>query len=100
MSDEKNPTFEEQEDQEVTQNESTQEAEETTEEVAPVVSEAEEAPALHLEEEEEEEEEEELVLDLGYDPNSAHDDFNWNITNKGGIAYSQEEVKLSSFLNL
>lgn len=93
MSDEQNPTFEEQEDQDVTKNEATQEAGDATEGVDQPVAEEEEAPAVHTDEEEEEEEEEDLVLDLGYDPNSAHDDFNWNITNKGGIAYSQEEVK-------
>ncbi|MBV6426938.1 MAG: Polyribonucleotide nucleotidyltransferase [Haliscomenobacter sp.] len=120
MSDEKNPQFEDQEDlenilpenlpaeeaeealapetameevptEEVVEEASTEEPEPAEEEVSAIVAQEE-----RVEEEPQEEEEEDdldLPLDLGYDPNSAHDDFNWNITNKGGIAYSQEEVK-------
>ncbi len=109
MSDEKNPQFDEQEDlenllpgdlnddtaeavapeEEMEENPAAPEAEEASEIVAQEKDQAEEEP----QEEEEEEEDIDLPLDLGYDPNSAHDDFNWNITNKGGIAYSQEEIK-------
>ncbi|MCB9082630.1 MAG: 30S ribosomal protein S1 [Lewinellaceae bacterium] len=38
-----------------------------------------------------EDEDVDLDLDLVDDGSTAHDDFNWNITNKGGIAYTQEE---------
>ncbi|MFZ4560083.1 MAG: 30S ribosomal protein S1 [Saprospiraceae bacterium] len=98
MSEEKNPTFGEQEDEmadqfaavpEDQEEEAGLDAVEADEEAEPAAIVAEEAEA----EEEEEEEDVDLPIDLGYDPNSAHDDFNWNITNKGGIAYSQEEVK-------
>ena len=50
-------------------------------------SEAEEETSVEEEEEEESLLEEELILP------SAHDEFNWNMTNKGGIAYSSEEKK-------
>jgi small subunit ribosomal protein S1 len=98
MSEEKNPTFGEQEDEMADQfaavpedqdEEAALDAVEADEEAEPAAIVAEEPEA----EEEEEEEDVDLPIDLGYDPNSAHDDFNWNITNKGGIAYSQEEVK-------
>lgn len=97
MSDEKNPTFGEQEEEMEEQlsalpedhsEEAEPEAVEADEEATPAAVVAEEPEV-----EEEEEDEVDLPLDLGYDPNSAHDDFNWNITNKGGIAYSQDEVK-------
>ena len=97
MSDEKNPTFGEQEEEMEEQlsalpedhsEEAEPEAVEADEEATPASVVAEEPEV-----EEEEEDEVDLPLDLGYDPNSAHDDFNWNITNKGGIAYSQDEVK-------
>ncbi|MFM8361226.1 MAG: 30S ribosomal protein S1 [Haliscomenobacter sp.] len=97
MSDEKNPTFGEQEEEMEEQlsalpedhsEEAEPEAVEADEEATPAAVVAEEPKA-----EEEEEDDVDLPLDLGYDPNSAHDDFNWNITNKGGIAYSQDEVK-------
>jgi len=120
MSDEKNPQFEDQEDlenilpenlpaeeaeealapetameevptEEVVEEASTEEPEPAEEEVSAIV--AQEERVAEEPQEEEEEDDLDLPLDLGYDPNSAHDDFNWNITNKGGIAYSQEEVK-------
>ncbi|MFM8450996.1 MAG: S1 RNA-binding domain-containing protein, partial [Haliscomenobacter sp.] len=95
MSDEKNPTFGEQEELEEVQNETSLGSDEASEDVEVTASEEEEVPAVEelVDEEEEEEEEEEIELDLGYDPNSAHDDFNWNITNKGGIAYTPDEAK-------
>jgi len=52
-----------------------------------VSGETEEETSAEEEEEDEEEEEPELILP------SAHDEFNWNMTNKGGIAYSNEEKK-------
>lgn len=45
------------------------------------------------EEEDEDELDDELLFDSGYDPNSAHDDFDWSITNKGGAVYSQDTTK-------
>ena len=62
--------------------------EQLTPEVEEVVEKAEE-PAEIVEEEEEVEME---VLLAGQESvGTAHDDFNWNITNKGGINYSEEE---------
>ena len=71
--------------------EASTEPEPAEEEVSVIVAQEERVEEEPLEEEEEDDLD--LPLDLGYDPNSAHDDFNWNITNKGGIAYSQEEIK-------
>jgi len=45
------------------------------------------------EEEDEDELDEELLFDSGYDPNSAHDDFDWSITNKGGAVYTADTTK-------
>ena len=42
--------------------------------------------------EEEEEVEMEVLLAGQETVGTAHDDFNWNITNKGGINYSDEEA--------
>jgi len=77
-------------------------AEETVEEVAieptpePVViikSIKDEPEATTGEEEDEDELDEELLFATGFDPNSAHDEFDWSITNKGGAVYSAETTK-------
>lgn len=50
-------------------------------------------PVTTGEEEDEDELDEELLFDSGYDPNSAHDDFDWSITNKGGAVYTADTTK-------
>jgi small subunit ribosomal protein S1 len=45
------------------------------------------------EEEEEDELDEELLFHTAYDPNTAHDEFDWSITNKGGAVYSADTTK-------
>ena len=79
-----------------------EEVEEAVEEVAieptpePVViikSIKDEPEATTGEEEDEDELDEELLFATGYDPNSAHDEFDWSITNKGGAVYSAETTK-------
>jgi small subunit ribosomal protein S1 len=101
MLDENNPGFE---DNEALEDQTSEDATEPGDDEEPsadqvdeveddVIAEtaAEEEPSAEEEEEEEEEEEPLLVEDLIMP--SAHDEFNWNVTNKGGIAYSSEERK-------
>ncbi len=45
------------------------------------------------EEDDEDELDEELLFMTGFDPNTAHDEFDWSITNKGGAVYSAETTK-------
>ena len=45
------------------------------------------------EDDDEDELDEELLFMTGFDPNTAHDEFDWSITNKGGAVYSEETTK-------
>ncbi|MDX2068345.1 MAG: S1 RNA-binding domain-containing protein, partial [Haliscomenobacter sp.] len=65
----------------------------TPEPVVIIKSIKDEPEATTGEEEEEDELDEELLFDSGFDPNSAHDEFDWSITNKGGAVYSSETTK-------
>lgn len=45
------------------------------------------------EEDDEDELDIELLFNSEFDPNSAHDEFDWSITNKGGAVYTQDTTK-------
>jgi small subunit ribosomal protein S1 len=66
-------------------------AEETVEEPVIITKKLDDVEVPTGEEEDEDELDEELLFHAGYDPNSAHDEFDWNITNKGGVVYSADQ---------